>query len=123
MNLLLRVEERISFDDLVVDNEVRFDLRFRLRLAGRWEFAHDRNNRFWYVPYGIEVFIPVENDLTDFIQEKSRMRTGLGFNFNENWRYIFHFNLELDGGILGTDRTFDNFAFEFRVRHTLPWEE
>ena len=123
MNLLLRIEQRISFDDLLEDNDVRFDVRFRLRLSGRYEFAKKVPTRYWFLPYGIELFVPVENNLTDFIQEKSRMRTGLGFNFNKHWRYVFLLNLELDGGFLDTERTVDHLAFEFRLRHTIPWDE
>ncbi len=123
MNLYLRVEQRISIDDLVEDNEVRFDLRFRLRLGGRYEFINPISDSFWFIPYGFELFIPVNNEITDFISEKSRLRTGLGYNANENWRFTFYLNLELDGRRLGLNANVDNAAFEFRVRHTIPWSE
>lgn len=123
MNVYARAEQRISFDDLVEDNEVRFDLRFRLRWSGRYDFLNPLADSFWFIPYGFEVFIPLNNEITEFISEKSRLRVGVGYKANDNWLFTFNLNLELSGKRLGLNANVNNVAFEFRTRYTVPWSD
>lgn len=119
MNLYFRVEERFSFDKLS-ENDLDFDVRFRLRLSGKYEFLNPKGDNYWFIPYSLEVFVPVDNSLTDILRERERGFLGVGYNANDTWRYTFLLNYEVDGGIFTGNANFDTLIFQFKVRHNIP---
>lgn len=122
MNVLGRIEERISFDDITEDR-LRFDVRVRLRLSGRYEFLNPVGDNYWFIPYSVELFRSVEENITEFAPEKARMFLGLGYNFDEYWRLTFLVNWEIEGRLLDPDALVNSTLFQFKVRRQIQWSE
>lgn len=84
LNILGRVEERISFDDLL-DDRARFELRFRLRLSGQYDVLNPIGDSYWFFPFSFELFRSVEDRLTELTRDRARMYIGVGYNLDEIW--------------------------------------
>lgn len=121
LNLLGRIEERVSFDDLLFDDRIRFELRFRLRLTGQYEFLNPIGDDFWFLPFAVEVFRSVEDRLTELSRDRLRAYLGVGYNFDEVWRLTFLTNIEVDGRALDPRASLSTVLFQLKIRREIRW--
>lgn len=122
LNVLARVEERISFDDLL-EKRTRFEMRFRLRLSGEYQLLNPIGDNYWFFPFSMEVFRSVEDRLTELSRDRFRTYLGIGYNIDEFWRITFLTNFEVDGRALDPDVSINNILFQFKVRREIQWSK
>lgn len=122
LNILGRVEERMSFDD-ISDDFVQFELRFRLRLSGQYELLNPLGDNYWFFPFSIELFRSVEERLTELSRDRVRFYLGVGYNLDEMWRITFLTNFEVDGRALDPNASVNNLLFQLKVRREIQWDK
>jgi len=120
LNFYTRIEERIAFNDFVTGN-AQVDLRFRFRLSGHYDLLNPIGDNYWFVPFSIEVFQSVEDNITNLSAEQVRMFLGVGYNFDEFWRLTFLVNFETEGGLFSGDSSINNVLFQFKLRREIQW--
>jgi hypothetical protein len=120
LNIYTRIEERISFDDILPE-KTNVDVRFRFRLSGHYDFLNPIGDNYWFLPFSVEFFQSVEDNITELTAEQVRMFLGLGYNFDEFWRLTFLLNLEVEGRAFVPDATINNILFQLKLRREIQW--
>ena len=75
---MLRVEERINH--LFQTDETQFELRFRYRLGGTFQFDEMRSAQSLFVPFSIEWFLPITTSVDEVFSNRTRINVGVGLN-------------------------------------------
>jgi len=113
-NYLARFEARNSFK--TEDWSYSFDMRFRFKIAGRFDFHKTVNNKFWFIPMYIEAFFPVNDNLNEFVRNRGRAGMGIGRNTSKYWRISLIVTLQTSRA--GIENTFEitDFVYQIKIR-------
>ena len=117
LRLLVRLENR-NFQNRETDNWTSSN-RTRIRAESLFPinkptmFAGDK---LWYTIVDAEIFYVMDQDLKERYANRFRLRTGLGYRLNYNWRFEFVYTLQMSKNAIDEVSTQDN-IFRFRIKH------
>jgi hypothetical protein len=113
-NHLLKLEERISF--LTNNWEASFDFRLRYILSSRLDIIETGDESFFFIPFYVEVFIPVFDDIEEVFRNRGRAGVGFGYNESRNWRFEFLFNWQTSRSSANEEFGITDYAYQIKIR-------
>jgi hypothetical protein len=111
---LVRIEERISF--LTNNGSSSLALRLRYKLSGRLNIFKHSSETFWFIPFYIEMFFPVGDEIKEFFRNRGRIGIGLGYNPSRTWRFAFIFNRQSSRTADDEDLNVSDYAYQIMIR-------
>jgi hypothetical protein len=118
---LLRLEERISF--LTHNWSSSFDFRLRYKLSGQLTILATTEESFWFIPFYIELFFSVFDDIEEFFRNRGRVGGGLGFNASKDWRFEFIVNCQTSRVGPEEDLSVSDYAYQIKIRRLWNFKE
>jgi hypothetical protein len=110
----LRLEERISF--LTKDWSSSFELRLRFKISGRYDLGHNSSNTFWFIPFYVESFLPIRDEIEEFFQNRGRAGIGAGYNASKIWRFSFLLNWQTSRSGPENELRVSDYVYQLKVR-------
>jgi len=110
----IRIEERIFFR--IRNWSSSLALRFRYKLSGRLDILKASSETFWFIPFYIEMFFPVGDEIKEFFRNRGRIGIGLGYNPSRTWRFTFIFNRQTSRTAHDEDLSVSDYAYQVMIR-------
>jgi len=110
----IKVEERFYY--LTNNWDFNFELRFRYKLFGKYQI-----NDKWEIPFYLEFFLPINEDIEEFYSNKARAGLGLGYSLAKEWKFTFVFNWQNSRAGPNADLTASDYAYQLKV--TKKWHK
>ena len=110
----IKIEERFYY--LTNNWDLNFELRFRYKLFGKYQL-----NEKWEIPFYLEYFLPINNDVEEFYSNKARAGLGLGYSIANEWKFSFVFNWQNSRTGPNADLTASDYAYQLKV--TKNWHQ
>ncbi len=117
---LVRIEERISF--LTINWSSSLALRLRYKLSGRLDIYKISSEIFWFIPFYIEMFFPVGDEIKEFFRNRGRVGFGVGYNASRIWRFSFNFNWQRSRTVVDEDLSVSDYAYQIKIRKYINLE-
>lgn len=117
---LVRLEERISF--LTNNWSASLALRLRYKLSGRLDIYKASAEKFWFIPFYVEMFFPVGDEIKEFFRNRGRAGFGLGYNPSKIWRFSFIFNWQTSRTAVDEDLKVSDYAYQIKIRKYINLE-
>lgn len=118
--LLIRFEQRNLKDDETdswkKSNRSRVRAETLTPLNKKTMFAGDR---LWYLILDAESFIVLDQDVNERFANRLRIRTGIGYRLNYNFRFELMYTLQQSKNTIGEDFSTTDNIFRFRFKHYL----
>ena len=131
---------RIHFNPnskLMVDFFTRYEQRFLYynnkssveksgRIRNRLEFTYSINHpnfyqdNLWYITLDGEWYIPTNENFSERFANAARVRMGLGYRHNFNWRYVIVFMEQFSRNTIDEGFKSSNFIVNLRVHFFIP---
>jgi len=111
-----RLEERLSFfsaesSDVIVNS---FELRFRYRIKGVWEFYYIDDDESLYMTAYTEIFIPLIDEVDEFFRNTNRTGFGLGYRMLDKYRIEGVYNLQRSRFEPGEDLIVSDYVYQLK---------
>ena len=110
---ILKLEERISF--LTNNWATSFDFRFRFKVSARFDIIMVTKEEFWYIPFYVEFFMPVFDDIEEFFRNKGRAGGGLGYNLSKEWQFEALFNWQTSRAGHNEELEVSDYAYQIKI--------
>jgi hypothetical protein len=111
---LLKIEERISYN--TTNWSASFDFRLRLKISGRYDLKRGVSDRFWFIPFYAEGFVPINDNIKEFVRNKSRVGIGIGHNTSKKLRFSMIVNWQYSRTGIEDDFNVSDIAYQLKVR-------
>ena len=118
---IIKLEERISF---LTDNwSSSFNFRLRYKFSGRLEIFKTNSESFLFIPFYVEVFVPVFDDIKEFFRNRGRAGVGLGYNASKDWQFEFLFNWQTSRAGPKKELRVTDYAYQIKIRRLWNFKE
>jgi hypothetical protein len=118
--LLTRYEQRYLYynnlNDIQKSGRARNRLEFTYSI-NRPNFYHDK---LWYLTFDAEWFLPTNTKFEERFANAARLRLGIGYRRNYNWRYAIVFMEQFSRNTIDDEFKSSNFIIDLRVHFFIP---
>ena len=122
--LMVSLFSKIEFRNLFYNNDESVQRSKRMRT--RLEFTYSINqanfyqDKLWYVTLDGEWFLPIDENPDERFANQARIRAGLGYRHNYNWRYVFVIMEQFSKNTITEGFKSSHFIIDLRVHFFIP---
>ena len=120
VSLLSRMEQRYLFYSNVETNQKSSRLRNRLEFTYSINKPNFYQDKLWYITLDGEWYYPLNENPGERFANQGRIRAGIGYRQNYNWRYVIVFMEQFSRNTIDEGFKSANFIVDLRVHFFIP---
>lgn len=114
-----KIEERYSVQ--TANSSSSFNLRLRYKMSGNFDVWDIQVFKSLYVPFYIELFYPLNDNIEEFYRNKTRFGAGLGYKISRAWDVAFIFNMQSSRAGPNDELNVSDYAYQLKIKRR--WEK
>jgi len=95
----------------------------RYKLTGQLEIFATSEESFWFIPFYVELFFPLFDDIEEFFSNRGRGGVGIGYNASKDWRFEFLVNWQTSRVGPKEDLRASDYAYQLKIRRLWNFNE
>ncbi|MCK5699565.1 MAG: DUF2490 domain-containing protein [Cyclobacteriaceae bacterium] len=120
VSLLSRLEQRYLFYNNIETTQESIRLRNRLEFTYSINQPNFYQDKLWYVTLDGEWYFPLDENPGERFANQGRIRAGIGYRQNYNWRYVIVFMEQFSRNTIDEGFKSSNFIVDLRVHFFIP---